>query len=121
MTSSSLPHLSLFLEGVGEVAVGVWEVWLQLNGTPVRVHSKLYQAARRRGEGGRGEGLNYIQRETIVRHAARAASYHTGPITQVLSHRSYHTGPIYHTSLECKATYGSTQNKAATTTNTHTH
>ena len=74
------------------------------------------------GGRGEGEGLNYIQRETIViiRHAICAAitqvlshrSYHTGPITQVLSHRSYHTGPItqvlshrsYHTGLECKAT-----------------
>lgn len=43
----SLPlptHLSLLLERVGQIAVGVWEVGLQFDGSPVRVNGQVNQS-----------------------------------------------------------------------------
>lgn len=34
-------HIALLLQSVGQVAVGIWEVWLELDGPAVRVNGQV--------------------------------------------------------------------------------
>ena len=36
-----LDHLTLFLERVRQIAVGIWEIWLELDRAPVRVDRQI--------------------------------------------------------------------------------
>lgn len=40
----SAPYTAFLLQGIGQVAVGVREVGLELNGPPVGVYGQVYQA-----------------------------------------------------------------------------
>ena len=37
-------YLSLFFEGIRQIAVGIWEMWLQIYGFSVGIYSKIYQS-----------------------------------------------------------------------------
>ncbi len=48
ITILGLLYLPLLLECIGEVTVGIGEVWLQLDCTTVCINSKVYQSASRK-------------------------------------------------------------------------
>ena len=43
-THRVLSYIALLFEGVGSITIGIWEVWLQLNGSAVRVDGQVDQA-----------------------------------------------------------------------------
>lgn len=40
-TQEELPYIAFLLQGICQIAVGVWEVWLQFNSTTVSVNSQV--------------------------------------------------------------------------------
>ena len=41
--SVATTYAPLFLQSIGQIAVGVWKVWLKFNGSSIRVNGQLYQ------------------------------------------------------------------------------